>query len=631
MKKVIKSQLKQLYRNILKFLPTKLVLNIENLRGYHKLINLKNPKYFGEKIQCLKIYGNLERYEEYVDKYKVREIVKKKIGSKYLIPLLEVYDDPEDINYEKLPNSFVIKLNTGSGYNIIVENKNEVNKKNIIKTLKKWLKEDYYKIKKENQYKGIKKKILIEQYIKNENNDLQDFKFYCFDGKIEFIEVDFNRFSNHTMNFYDENWNLLKLEKGKYKNYNEEFRKPKNFNEMKNVVMKLAKEFQFARIDFYNVDGKIYFGEVTLTPAGGLTPFKPIKKDIEYANKIKIQNNKNKKILYIGRISKKRNILDGVTIKARTLKDALEKGKNTIYTIDVDNWKKEILKLSIKIIIQYIKCDEVVICTSSPGAFKVLRFFKFINSKKRIYYFVSGGSLYKKIEDKVYSIELYKNLYRIYVESEFMKEKFISYGLIQTEVKYNFRNPLIKFDKIKKTEDKIKFIFYSRVVKDKGVEHAIRLIKRLSKGHYNVELYIYGQAKKEYLDFLDIKQYDNIYYMGAIQPNSIDEYKIMHNYDIFVFPTEHDGEGLPGALIDAYISGLCVVASNWKYASEYIYNKRSGIIFNYKDYNDMYDKVLELLNNREQIDYYKKNALKEAKKYIIKNIIPRELVGDEFE
>ena len=146
-----------------------------------------------------------------------------------------------------------------------------------------------------------------------------------------------------------------------------------------------------------------------------------------------------------------------------------------------------------------------------------------------------------------------------------------------------------------------------------------------------MELYIYGQAKKEYLDFLDIKQYDNIYYMGAIQPNSIDEYKIMHNYDIFVFPTEHDGEGLPGALIDAYISGLCVVASNWKYASEYIYNKRSGIIFNYKDYNDMYDKVLELLNNREQIDYYKKNALKEAKKYIIKNIIPRELVGDEFE
>ena len=90
MKKVIKSQLKQLYRNILKFLPTKLVLNIENLRGYHKLINLKNPKYFGEKIQCLKIYGNLERYEEYVDKYKVREIVKKKIGSKYLIPLLSL-------------------------------------------------------------------------------------------------------------------------------------------------------------------------------------------------------------------------------------------------------------------------------------------------------------------------------------------------------------------------------------------------------------------------------------------------------------------------------------------------------------------------------------------------------------
>ena len=212
-----------------------------------------------------------------------------------------------------------------------------------------------------------------------------------------------------------------------------------------------------------------------------------------------------------------------------------------------------------------------------------------------------------------------------------MKEKFVSYGLNQTEVKYNFRSPLITFENIKKTEDKVQFVFYGRIIKDKGLEQAINLINKLAKENYDVELYIYGQVQEEYLNFLNIEQYNNIYYMGAICPNSIDEYKILHNYDSFIFPTEHAGEGLPGALIDAYISGLCVVASNWKYASEYILDKYSGIIFKYKDYSDMYNKVVKLLENKQQIDLYKKNALEEAKKYIIKYIIPKELVEGKNE
>ena len=115
----MKVDFRQIYRRIIEFLPKKIVLNIENFRGYHRLVNFKNPKYFGEKIQYIKMYGNLEKYRDYVDKYLVRKYITDTIGSEYLIPLLGVYSTPNEIDYEKLPNSFVIKLNTGSGYNII--------------------------------------------------------------------------------------------------------------------------------------------------------------------------------------------------------------------------------------------------------------------------------------------------------------------------------------------------------------------------------------------------------------------------------------------------------------------------------------------------------------------------------
>ena len=116
------------------------------------------------------------------------------IGEEYLIPLLGAYDKPEEIDYEKLPNQFVLKLNHGSGYNIIVKEKNKENINNINKKLNKWIKEDYYKIKKEYQYKNVKKKIVCEKYINDSKGELLDYKFFCFNGKPEFVKVDFDRF-----------------------------------------------------------------------------------------------------------------------------------------------------------------------------------------------------------------------------------------------------------------------------------------------------------------------------------------------------------------------------------------------------------------------------------------------------
>ena len=398
-------RLKQLYRKLLKKLPDKIVLNIENLRGYHKFVNFKNPKYFGEKIQWLKIYGNLERFSDYVDKYKVREYVAKKIGKEYLIPLINVYDSTDEIDYEKLPDSFVLKLNTGSGYNYIVKNKNQINVTKVNKILNQWLSEDYYKIKKEYQYKDIPKKILCEKLINYKNEQLEDYKFYCFNGKVEFIEVDFNRFENHKMNFYDLNWNLVDMRKGKLENKKINFPKPKNFDRMVRIAQILSENFAFVRVDLYNNNGKIYFGELTFTPAGGLTPFKPLKKDIEIAKLLDIKKYKCPNVLLISSTSKQKNRLDGVTIKSRMLEKYLYGIKDIhLISVDSDDYFKRFLEIIFKIITNLFKADSVVICSSSPGASKLLKFLRLIHYKKDIYYFVAGGVLGDKIISGDYDI-----------------------------------------------------------------------------------------------------------------------------------------------------------------------------------------------------------------------------------
>lgn len=285
----MKKFFRRVYYTILKKLPAKLVVNIENLFTYKRLFNKNKAEYFGEKVQWLKLYGNLEKYNDYVDKYLVRNYIKEKIGEEYLIPLIAVYNKPEEIDYSKLPEQFVLKENHGSGYNIIVDNKETLDIDKTNNKLNRWLKEDYYKIKKEYQYRNVKKKIVCEKYLTDKNNELLDYKFFCFDGVPEFVQVDFGRFTEHTTNYYDMKWNLLDIEKSDTKNYKKDVNAPENFETMVEIARKLCKEFQFVRVDLYNVDGKIYFGELTFTPASGRHSFKPLEKDKEIADKIMLQ------------------------------------------------------------------------------------------------------------------------------------------------------------------------------------------------------------------------------------------------------------------------------------------------------------------------------------------------------
>lgn len=286
----MKEILRKIYYSIIRWLPDKLVINFENYRAYgRKLPKNKNDiKYFGEKIQWLKLYGHLEKYNDYVDKYLVREYIKKSIGEKYLIPLLGVYNNSSEIVYDELPDKFVLKINNGSAMNIIVKDKNKINKEKINKKLDKWLKNDYSKIKKEYQYKNVERKIICEKYISDSNGELIDYKFFCFDGEPLFVKADLDRFTEHKVNFYDMNWNFIDMRESFYKNCNRNVSKPDNFDEMVEIAKILSKDFQFVRVDLYDVDGNIYFGELTFTPASGKNPFYPLEKDVEISRKIKL-------------------------------------------------------------------------------------------------------------------------------------------------------------------------------------------------------------------------------------------------------------------------------------------------------------------------------------------------------
>ena len=327
-----------------------------------------------------------------------------------------------------------------------------------------------------------------------------------------------------------------------------------------------------------------------------------------------------KKILYIATTADNRNRLDGETVKCRLLREYLNEIDNVkVISVDTDNWKKHIIKLVYLIIKNIFSVDKVIISSADNGANILLNFLRKINYKKNIYYFVIGGSLARNIKQKKWSVNIYSRLKHIYVEANILKKELNELGISNVTVLNNFRR-VEKFKNNYKVSDTIRFVYYGRVIKEKGIEEAIKLIDRLNSENIKCTLDIYGQCKEEYLSYLKKMFNKNIKYNGEIKPNNKIEYEILSQYDIFIFPTEYPGECLPGALIDCYISGLAVIASNWKYANEYIENDGNGVIFEYKNYEDMYLKAKRMitLNN---IMKYKERSQELSKNYILDKLL----------
>ena len=260
-----------------------------------KFLNLDNPKTFNEKLQWLKLYNQNPKYTKYVDKYLVREYVKSEIGDQYLIPILGVWKSPEQINFDKLPNQFVLKCNHNSGLGMyICKDKNMLTNVDIMhirQGLCKGLKQNYYLTGREWPYKNVPRKIIAEKYlIDHKNMALFDYKVHVFNGRAKFILVCSNRFSSTGVreDFYDREWNHLEIKRPLIPNSEKKIAKPHNLELMLVLAEKLAKDIPFVRVDFYEVDGQLKFGEMTFFPASGFERFEPEYWDIELGGYLKL-------------------------------------------------------------------------------------------------------------------------------------------------------------------------------------------------------------------------------------------------------------------------------------------------------------------------------------------------------
>lgn len=228
----------------------------------------KDPVTFNQKIQFRKLYDNNPLYAICADKYRVREYVKEKIGEEYLIPLHLVTDKLTMEQWEELPNSFVAKANHNSGLVQIVKDKSKVDAKKIIKELNNQLKIDYGVLSMEKYYSDIPRKIIVEKYLKN---DIEDYKIHCFNTGKMFIDICTRETGVTQSVLYDNNWKNLKVTAGNLDS--RDFDKPKNFNKMLEIAKVLSEDFEYVRVDLYNVDGQIYFGELTFCENSGFGKF----------------------------------------------------------------------------------------------------------------------------------------------------------------------------------------------------------------------------------------------------------------------------------------------------------------------------------------------------------------------
>lgn len=243
-----------------------------------KKLNIDAPVTYNEKLQWLKLYDRKPEYCNYVDKYAVRSYISKTIGEHYLIPLLGVYDKVEEIDWESLPDKFVLKCTHGSGSNIICKDKGNLDIEASKIKLNKWMKKSWYWFGREWPYKNVIPRIVCESFISESDNTPDDYKFLCFNGKVKLIEVHIDRYGSHKQDFYDEEWNKTAIsQEGTRSDF--VYEKPPLFEKIIQLSEQLASKIIHVRIDWFVVKDKLYFGEITFYDGSGFVAFDNEKDD----------------------------------------------------------------------------------------------------------------------------------------------------------------------------------------------------------------------------------------------------------------------------------------------------------------------------------------------------------------
>lgn len=245
-------------------------------------LDLRNPQTFNEKLQWLKLYNRRPEYTQMVDKYAVKEYVAQIIGKEYIIPTTGVWDKFGQIDFSALPERFVLKTTHGGGGGgvAICNDKEHFDTAEAKRKLEKSLSVDIYRSLREWPYKNVKRRIIAEEYMQDGSGELKDYKFFCFNGRVEFFKIDFDRFVDHHANYYDRNGKLLPFGEADLPPVpDKKLEIPHNIQEMIVLAEKLSAGIPFLRVDLYNIDEKIYFGELTFFPASGFGRISPEQYD----------------------------------------------------------------------------------------------------------------------------------------------------------------------------------------------------------------------------------------------------------------------------------------------------------------------------------------------------------------
>lgn len=277
-----------------RLLNDKSYVSIQYFSVLGKFPNIKNPTLFTEKLQWLKLYDHNPLYTKIVDKYEVKEYISNIIGDEYVIPTLGVWNSPEEIEYNNLPDRFVLKTTFGGGSDgvIICRDKSKIAYSRIESKLNKSFNTNPYSRAREWPYKDVPHRIIAEKYLEDDSGELRDYKFFCFNGVPRVMLVATNRFTNHYFNYFDMDFNLLSITSFMGSQSNIHIKCPDNFDEMKLIAAKLSKGFPHVRVDLYNCQGKVYFGELTLYDSSGFDDFNSEEWNRKFGNWIILPDKK---------------------------------------------------------------------------------------------------------------------------------------------------------------------------------------------------------------------------------------------------------------------------------------------------------------------------------------------------
>lgn len=283
--------IKKLATGVGRLIPDKTYLNIRFKKVFGRSVNWKDPKSYSEKLQWLKVYDRKPIYTTMVDKYEAKQYVAKKIGDEYIIPTLGIWDKVSDINFDALPDQFVLKCTHDSGGLVICPDKSKLDIDEAKKKLAHSLKQNFFWSGREWPYKNVKPRIIAEKYMVDESGyELKDYKFFCFDGepKALFIASDRQVEGEETkFDFFDMEFNHLPFTNG-HPNATHPVKRPDSFEKMKELAATLSEDIPQLRVDFYDIKGQIYFGELTFFHHSGLETFDPEEWDYKFGEWIKL-------------------------------------------------------------------------------------------------------------------------------------------------------------------------------------------------------------------------------------------------------------------------------------------------------------------------------------------------------